>query len=71
MSELQTAAKHWHTEWAKAFITQVSAEGEYYIKAKFKTMAEMHSAFGALAKLADVSAPVSTPQPNVDEGDGK
>ena len=69
MSELQTAAKHWHTEWAKAFITQVFAEGEYYIKAKFKTMADMHTAYAAMAKLAD--ATLSTPQPNVDEGDGK
>lgn len=72
MTELQRIADEWHTEWAKAFITQVSTgEGEYYIKAKFKTMIEMHTAFDALVRLADASAPVSTPQPNVDEGDGK
>ena len=60
MSDMQTAARAWHKEWAKAFITSVSADGEYYIKAKFKTMAEMYTAYDAMANLAAISLP--TPQ---------
>ena len=60
MTDLQRLADEWHTEWAKAFITQVSTgDGEYYIKAKFKTMAEMHAAQRAMAKLAAASTPTS------------
>ena len=56
--ELRAAGERWHSEFAKAFITQVSASGEYYIKAKFKTMAEMHEAFDAMSKLAALTRPV-------------
>lgn len=57
MSELQRIAEEWNAEWQKAFITSVSADGEYFIKAKFKTMADMHDAYDALVKLADASTP--------------
>lgn len=72
MTDLQRLADEWHTEFAKAFITQVSESGDYYIKVKFKSMADMHRAYRAMSALAVVTSPVlSTPQPNVDEGDGK
>jgi len=50
---LLDAGKIWHREFAKAFITTVSTgDGEYFIKVKFKTMAEMHAAYDAMANLA-------------------
>lgn len=58
MSEIQNAAEEWHSQFAKAFITQVSTgEGEYFIKVKFKTMSEMHEAYGSMAKLAALCVP--------------
>lgn len=57
MTDIQRLAENWHSEWARAFITSVSGDGEYYIKAKFKTMAEMHAAYDSMAKLAALSAP--------------
>lgn len=63
MSDIQHAAEAWHSKFAKAFITSVSTgEGGYFIKVKFRTMAEMHEAYAAMAKLAELSAPHSPPK---------
>ena len=61
MSDLKNAADTWHTEWAKAFITQVSTgEGEYFIKAKFKTVAPKPAYEAVRAFCAEMNATNST-----------
>lgn len=61
MSDLQRIADEWHGQFSKAFITQVSESGSYYIKVKFRTMAEMHAAYEAMAKLAELTSPPPNP----------